>query len=161
MKTQIRSDRGLLCFRGRGFGSQACSSGHLVNVRRFGPTKDRVSRGPLPGCGAKLLLQALPSLETLYSRDSRGISRIPMCNAKLVRPERFELPTYSSGGCRSIQLSYGRAADSSSVHGRRGRLNDCGEAGIPVETRLDTSLACSIAGDGASPVSTCISKSYN
>src|SRR5882762_9743413 len=35
---------------------------------------------------------------------------------KLVRPERFELPTYSSGGCRSIQLSYGRAADSSSVH---------------------------------------------
>ena len=27
----------------------------------------------------------------------------------LVRPERFELPTYSSGGCRSIQLSYGRA----------------------------------------------------
>src|SRR6202521_575975 len=73
---------------------------------------------------------------------------------KLVRPERFELPTYSSGGCRSIQLSYGRAADSSSVHGRRGRLNDCGEAGIPVETRLDASLACSIAGDGASPVST-------
>src|SRR5882762_8831444 len=31
-------------------------------------------------------------------------------HAKLVRPERFELPTYSSGGCRSIQLSYGRAA---------------------------------------------------
>jgi hypothetical protein len=86
---------------------------------------------------------------------------MPMCNAKLVRPERFELPTYSSGGCRSIQLSYGRAADSSSVHGRRGRLNDCGEAGIPVETLLDTSLACSIAGDGARPVSTCISKSYN
>jgi hypothetical protein len=26
----------------------------------------------------------------------------------MVRPERFELPTYSSGGCRSIQLSYGR-----------------------------------------------------
>jgi hypothetical protein len=28
---------------------------------------------------------------------------------RMVRPERFELPTYSSGGCRSIQLSYGRA----------------------------------------------------
>jgi hypothetical protein len=27
----------------------------------------------------------------------------------LVRPERFELPTYCSGGNRSIQLSYGRA----------------------------------------------------
>jgi hypothetical protein len=27
---------------------------------------------------------------------------------KMVRPERFELPTYSSGGCRSIHLSYGR-----------------------------------------------------
>ena len=27
---------------------------------------------------------------------------------KLVRPERFELPTYCSGGNRSIQLSYGR-----------------------------------------------------
>jgi hypothetical protein len=25
-----------------------------------------------------------------------------------VRPERFELPTYCSGGNRSIQLSYGR-----------------------------------------------------
>src|SRR5579863_7724118 len=26
----------------------------------------------------------------------------------MARPERFELPTYSSGGCRSIQLSYAR-----------------------------------------------------
>ncbi len=34
---------------------------------------------------------------------------------KLARPERFELPTYSSGGCRSIQLSYGRASTSSSL----------------------------------------------
>src|SRR5438445_9376487 len=27
---------------------------------------------------------------------------------RMVRPERFELPTYCSGGNRSIQLSYGR-----------------------------------------------------
>jgi hypothetical protein len=29
-----------------------------------------------------------------------------------VRPERFELPTYCSGGNRSIHLSYGRAEPS-------------------------------------------------
>jgi hypothetical protein len=28
----------------------------------------------------------------------------------LVRPERFELPAYCSGGNRSIQLSYGRTS---------------------------------------------------
>jgi hypothetical protein len=38
-----------------------------------------------------------------------------------VRPERFELPTYCSGGNRSIQLSYGRV--SASVHRERGTLN--------------------------------------
>ena len=27
-----------------------------------------------------------------------------------MRPERFELPTYCSGGNRSIHLSYGRSA---------------------------------------------------
>src|SRR6267378_1984916 len=79
------------------------------------------------------------------------------CGEKLVRPERFELPTYSSGGCRSIQLSYGRAADSSSVHCSHGTSQRL--VAIPVETRLAASPGCSIAGDGASPVSTTISTS--
>jgi hypothetical protein len=30
---------------------------------------------------------------------------------EMVRPERFELPTYCSGGNRSIQLSYGRVRE--------------------------------------------------
>jgi hypothetical protein len=37
----------------------------------------------------------------------------------MARPERFELPTYSSGGCRSIQLSYGRVQFSLHPDSRR------------------------------------------
>jgi hypothetical protein len=47
-----------------------------------------------------------------------------------VRPERFELPTYCSGGNRSIHLSYGRTPESSvymgglwSINAKRERLN--------------------------------------
>ena len=42
----------------------------------------------------------------------------------MARPERFELPTYSSGGCRSIQLSYGRVPFS--LHARSGAIKYAG-----------------------------------
>jgi hypothetical protein len=40
-----------------------------------------------------------------------------------VRPERFELPTYCSGGNRSIHLSYGRPTGRFSLHGRVDSIN--------------------------------------
>jgi hypothetical protein len=46
----------------------------------------------------------------------------------MARPERFELPTYSSGGCRSIQLSYGRVPFS--LHAGSGAIK-CAERGKP------------------------------
>ena len=41
----------------------------------------------------------------------------------MVRPERFELPTYCSGGNRSIHLSYGRAAVDSVYMGELRTIN--------------------------------------
>src|SRR4029077_7851642 len=42
----------------------------------------------------------------------------------MARPERFELPTYSSGGCRYIQLSYGRVPFS--LHAGSGAIKYAG-----------------------------------
>jgi hypothetical protein len=47
----------------------------------------------------------------------------------MARPERFELPTYSSGGCRSIQLSYGRVPFS--LHAGSGGIK-CAGRGNPM-----------------------------
>jgi hypothetical protein len=41
----------------------------------------------------------------------------------MVRPERFELPTYCSGGNRSIHLSYGRLTVDSVYTGELGTIN--------------------------------------
>ena len=40
-----------------------------------------------------------------------------------MRPERFELPTYCSGGNRSIHLSYGRIVIRFSLHAQCGSIN--------------------------------------
>ena len=48
-----------------------------------------------------------PSESRQYDNHTNLLALAP--DLELARPERFELPTYSSGGCRSIQLSYGRA----------------------------------------------------
>ena len=45
-----------------------------------------------------------------------------MKRRNLVRPERFELPTYCSGGNRSIHLSYGRTTELS-LHAEQPPIN--------------------------------------
>ena len=57
----------------------------------------------------------------------------------LVRPERYELPTYCSGGNRSIHLSYGRP--NFSLHGKLRRLNDRYLRGIISRKRILASYA--------------------
>jgi hypothetical protein len=50
---------------------------------------------------------AVASIE--YRRVLGDVDEREEWSRKVVRPRRFELLTYSFGGCRSIQLSYGRA----------------------------------------------------
>src|SRR5260370_34249432 len=60
----------------------------------------------------------LPYSESQYATDKASaksqavLQSLVVCfqfQKVVVRPRRFELLTYSFGGCRSIQLSYGRA----------------------------------------------------
>ena len=45
---------------------------------------------------------------TAHRWFERAKTARPIFRRVVVRPRRFELLTYSFGGCRSIQLSYGR-----------------------------------------------------
>ena len=56
---------------------------------------------------------------TRHRRKRDGELTSASRRGKLVRPERFELPTCCFGGNRSIQLSYGRTV--SSVYMARGK----------------------------------------
>jgi hypothetical protein len=54
----------------------------------------------------------------------------------MVRPERFELPTYCSGGNRSIHLSYGRPPVASVYMGWLGSINVTFDEASPLVDRL-------------------------
>jgi hypothetical protein len=71
-------------------------------------------RSPLPMvamdlCADRREDKAKPVYQSRSDRRPRGSANLSLSSEKVVRPRRFELLTYSFGGCRSIQLSYGRA----------------------------------------------------
>jgi hypothetical protein len=72
------------------------------------------------------------------SNRARRLSAFRHAKRKMVRPERFELPTYCSGGNRSIHLSYGRLA---SVYMRGDRSINVGvrTGGDPTKAAISTS----------------------
>jgi hypothetical protein len=61
----------------------------------------------------------------------------------LVRPERFELPTYCSGGNRSIHLSYGRTPRS--VYMGQGKHSNAEAEKLP-QSKAAENLSAASAG---------------
>jgi hypothetical protein len=85
----------------------------------------RAFRGDRDGGAADFPMQLCARLQVEcfahFFRDRR-LSFAGASRGRLVRPVGFEPTTYSSGGCRSIQLSYGRPMEGSGLYisGRRG-----------------------------------------
>src|SRR5581483_5290089 len=65
-------------------------------------------RNPL-SCSSKNCFRANREAESVVPEGSDGVFRGSLATLILVRPDRFELPTFWFVARRSIQLSYGRS----------------------------------------------------